>query len=203
MFNGIIETTGIIAQIEVINGCKNLVVTPKQNFDHLVVGESIAVNGVCLTVTHFTSHAFAITVVPQTLRLTNLDQLAPGDEVNLERALQANSRISGHYVQGHVDGPGQIIELQSDNGDALLAKISVSSELEKYIVAKGYIALDGMSITVIDSKPDYFTVTFIPHTQQMTIIRNYSKGRILNIEVDILGKHVEKLLGVHAHACSQ
>lgn len=200
MFNGIIETIGTLSFIEIKQGCKNFTISAQLGFSDLVIGESIAVNGACLTVTAFTHHEFTVTLVPETRRLTNLDQLNIGNKINLERSLKSDGRISGHYVQGHVDGMGKILELKNDDSDALLVKISIPPTLEDTIVTKGYIALDGMSITVIEATPSYFTVTFIPHTQQVTIIKQYHEGYDINIEVDIMGKYIKKLLGVYAHA---
>lgn len=197
MFNGIVETVGIIKQIQAKAACIDFTITTKEIFHDLFVGESIAVNGVCLTVTSFSENTFNVTAVPETLRISNLGDLIEGRLVNIERSMKANSRIGGHYVQGHVDGVGEVLELQTDGDAALLVTIKIPSILAKYIVNKGYIALDGMSITVIHSVDDWFTVTFIPHTQQVTIINQYCKGTKINIEVDILSKYVEKLLGVH------
>ena len=203
MFNGIVETTGKISDLTINEGCKHFTIYPQITFEDLVIGESMAVNGVCLTITDFTHQSFNVTAVPETLRLTNLDQLIVGSAVNLERSLKLNSRMGGHYVQGHVDGLGQILEMNHDqNSEAWLVKISLPPSLAKYVVAKGYIGLDGMSITVIDAMPEWFTVTFIPHTQQVTIVNQYQKDQFINIEVDMMGKYIEKLLGAYTHALS-
>jgi riboflavin synthase len=194
MFTGIVETTGIIGHAEQREGCLHLTIKPKIAFSDLHMGDSVAINGVCLTVTAFTPTTFKATVVPETLRLTNLGELVNGSKVNLERSMQANARIGGHYVQGHVDGMGEILELQPDGGTAWLVKISIPTTLEKYVVNKGYIGLDGMSITVIESTSNWFTVTLIPHTREVTIVSQYKIGTRINIEVDMLGKYVEKLL---------
>lgn len=204
MFNGIVETTASVLAVENNNDCKQLILAPTLPFSDLSLGESIAVNGVCLTVTHFNQSTFSVTVVPETLKLTNLSQLKMNDEVNIERSMQAHARISGHYVQGHVDNMGILLELKpvAPASPALLAKVSLPNELAKYVVKKGYISLDGMSITVIDTGPDYFTVTFIPHTQAVTIIKNYQIGQSINIEVDMMSKYIEKLMGATAHVHS-
>lgn len=196
MFNGIVEAVGTIKHIETADGSMHLTIVSPNSFANLFVGESMAVNGVCLTITQFLENEFRVSVVPETIRVTHFSELKLGDLVNLERSMRADSRVSGHYVQGHIDTMGEIIDLQQD-GDALLVKISIPSSFTKYIVKKGYIALDGMSITVIDVSLDWFTVTLIPHTQNVTIIKQYTKGSKINIEVDILGKYVEKLLGAH------
>ncbi|MBX3709135.1 MAG: riboflavin synthase [Gammaproteobacteria bacterium] len=200
MFSGIVETTGLIIGIEIMDECKNFLISPITPFTDLTIGESISVNGVCLTLTHFSNQYFSVTAVPETLKLTNLDMLDINHVVNLERSIKLDSRLGGHYVQGHVDGIGKILEIFPDKSTALLVKISIPKQLSRYIVNKGYITLDGMSITVIQSTETWFTVTLIPHTQEVTIIKQYSVGTLINIEVDILGKYVEKLLGAYQHA---
>lgn len=201
MFSGIVETMGVIKEVVIADGCHHLTITPSILFDDLKIGDSVAVNGVCLTVTHFTPHDFNVTVVPETLRLTNLNHIQTNDTVNLERSITLNTRLGGHYVQGHVDGTGQILEIKADHSDALLVKISIPAHLAKYVVPKGYITLDGMSITVIEATQNWFTVTFIPHTQAVTNVHRYEIDQLINIEVDIMGKYVERLLGVQA--CNQ
>jgi len=200
MFSGIVESTGIISNLVHENGCRLLTIAPIKMFFDVAVGDSIAINGVCLTVTSFTDEFFHVTAVPETLRLTNIDQLKTGDLVNLERSILPTTRIGGHYVQGHVDGMGQILEIKQDNSHALLVKISIPDYLSQYIVKKGYITLDGMSITVIEAENEWFTVTFIPHTQFVTTVQNYRVGTLINIEVDMMGKYIEKLLGARKHA---
>jgi riboflavin synthase len=200
MFAGIVETIGRILRIEKQNGCFQLTIMPLITFDDLTIGDSVSVNGVCLTVTTFSKENFTAIVVPETLRLTNLGHLTVNDPVNLERALRASDRIGGHYLQGHVEGIGNIIELSPDGIDAMLVKISLSPLLAKYIIHKGYIAIDGMSITVIEAASTWFTVTFIPHTQAVTITRHYKIGSLVNIETDMMGKYIEKMLGGYKHA---
>lgn len=194
MFGGLVEAVGIVKAETHESGCKHFSILPQIPFDDVNLGDSVAVNGVCLTVTKINGNCFDFTAVPETLALSNLGQLSVGSLVNLERSLKVNARIGGHYVQGHTDGTGEITNIQAA-GAALLVTIKVMPELAKYIVKKGYVALDGMSITVAQIGLDELTVTFIPHTQQMTIVKNYHVGTQLNIEVDILGKYAEKLLG--------
>jgi riboflavin synthase len=201
MFSGIVETTCIITQLNFANECLLVSIKPQKYFDDLNIGDSVAINGVCLTVTELQEDSFNATIVPETLRLTNLKNLTLHARVNLERSLKASSRIGGHYVQGHVDAAAEILELRGDGKDALIAKISLPRALAKYVVRKGYIGIDGMSITVIEAASDYFTVTFIPHTQEVSITHQYRQGSLVNLEVDILGKYVEKLLGAYA-ACN-
>jgi riboflavin synthase len=194
MFTGIVETVGTIDHIDTSGDCLHLTISPLIVFDDLHIGDSVAINGVCLTVTHFSSANFQVTVVPETLRLTNLSKLSVGSKINLERSMQANARLGGHYVQGHVDGIGEIIDILADGEKAWIAKIGIEPALEKYVIKKGYIGIDGMSITVMDTTPTWFTVTLIPHTQDVTIVKQYAIGAKVNIEVDMLGKYVEKIL---------
>lgn len=200
MFGGIVETIGIITDKQEEQGCTHFFIEPKDKWHDVAIGQSIAVNGICLTATHVNTHGFSVTAVPETLRLTNLGQLAVHSSVNLERSLRVNDRIGGHIVQGHVDAVGKITQIEHDTGSsALLVTISLPEKLMKYIVAKGYITLDGMSITVITDKASSFTVTIIPHTQAVTIANYYQVGSLINIEVDMMGKYIEKLMGVHAN----
>jgi riboflavin synthase len=192
MFNGIVESIGTITHLTADENSIHF--TIHAPFYDLTIGESVAVNGVCLTVTEFAQDTFQVTCVAETLKVTNLSTLNTHDKVNLERSLKADGRISGHYVQGHVDCTGEIIDLTTD-GVAFNATIQIPSIFMKYIVNKGYIALDGMSITIIATKENTFTVTFIPHTRQVTIIPEYRMGTKINIEVDILSKYVEKQFG--------
>ncbi|MCD6047902.1 MAG: ribE [Gammaproteobacteria bacterium] len=194
MFTGIVETTGKITSLDSQNDCKTFCITPKVKFNDLLVGESIAVNGVCLTVEKFSDQSFYVTLVPETLRLTNLSQLQLNSEVNLERAMLASSRIGGHFMQGHVDQVGEIVSIEKDGAAALLIKISIPKHLAKYIIKKGFIGLDGMSITLVDVSDTWFSVTFIPHTISETIVKNYHVGTRINLEVDMFAKYIEKLL---------
>ncbi len=193
MFNGIVETTGVIHELVRMDGCLELNIKPAMAFTDIKIGDSIDINGVCLTVTTMHDDCFTVTVVPQTQRITNFDTISAGDTVNLERSLKVSDRINGHYVQGHVDAAGEIIEMQRDGGQAYLLRIKVPTELIKYIVSKGYIAIDGMSITVIAVDSDSFTITLIPHTCAVTRAKYYAVGSKVNIEIDIFGKYIEKL----------
>lgn len=195
MFNGIVETVGTLESLQAIDQCLQLTIAPAEVFDDLRLGDSVAVNGVCLTITHLTEKNFNVTVVPETLRVTHLSMLTQQQLVNLERSMPFNHRVSGHFLQGHVDTTGEIIELDQAHNGVAIVKIRVPISLTRYIVNKGYIALDGMSITVIEAREDWFTVTLIPHTQQVTIAKQYTIGSLVNIEVDILAKYLEKLMG--------
>lgn len=201
MFSGIVETLGHILAITSESACKHFKIAPLLKFDDLSIGDSIAVNGICLTVRQFDADSFQVTAVPETLRLSNLDRLAVGSKVNLERSLKVTARLGGHFVQGHIDGLGRIIDLKQDSAStALIARIALPAHLTKYIIPKGFVAIDGMSITVIESDVESFTVTFIPHTQTVTLTQDYALHTELNIEVDMMGKYIEKILGAHTHA---
>ncbi len=177
MFGGIVETTGQVTKIEQAEGCLQLTLAPadKNLLADLRLGDSVAVNGVCLTVMHLLENAFQVQAVPETLALTTLGLLLEEDQVNLERALRLSDRIGGHIVQGHVDCCGEILQLDKVSGEenVLLAKIGYERGYENLLVRKGYVALDGMSITLIDVTPDWFTVTFIPHTRHHTVVKYY------------------------------
>lgn len=194
MFSGIVETVGRVCSVENTRDCLCVSIAPQKKFRDIRIGDSIAVNGVCLTVTEIHPDRFNMTIVPETLRITNLNAITENTEVNLERSLKVSDRISGHCVQGHVDGVGKISEIKNDGGDAWIVKINVPEKLSKYIVKKGFITLDGMSITIIEAGKKYFTVTLIPHTQQVTIANQYHIGSTINIEIDIFAKTVERLL---------
>lgn len=193
MFSGIVETTGKIKQVDVLDDAIRLLIEPGIHFGDLKPGDSIAVNGVCLTAVEFNDRSFAVQVVPQTLRLTNLGELVEGGLVNLERSLCYNARIGGHIVQGHIDGIGRIVDINHDGPNALLVRIAIPQNLCKYTVNKGYIALDGMSITIVEAGSDYIVITLIPYTQENTVAKYYNLGTKINAEVDILGKYIEKL----------
>lgn len=199
MFNGIVETMGVVKKLLFKDDCLKLSISSMNKFHDLKVGDSIAVNGICLTITDITDKNFNVTVVPETLRKSNLKELSTGSLVNLERSIKINDRINGHCVQGHSDGVGKIIDIIQDGKNALVVKISIPKSLKKYIVTKGYIALDGMSITVIETEKDWISITLIPHTTQSTISHQYQLGSLINIEVDIFGKYIEKILGENKH----
>jgi len=193
MFGGLVETLGVVLEEKMDQACKYLTIQPQLAFDDVKMGDSIAVNGVCLTVTQIKNNQFDFCLVPETLSRSNLGQLLKSSVVNLERSMKLSDRIGGHCVQGHVDAVGEIIDIQ-EQGSARLMSVKMPSHLGKYIINKGYIGLDGMSITVVEAKPDYFTVIFIPHTQEVTIVNRYRVGTLVNIEVDILGKYIEKIM---------
>ena len=200
MFSGIVETIGRVKQLYFKNDCLNLCIYPHHILSDLKIGDSIAINGVCLTITALSDNNFYVTVVPETLRKTNLKNLSIKSRVNLERSIKITDRIHGHFVQGHIDSVGEIIEIIQDSIDAFLIKIKIPPSLQRYIVKKGYISLDGMSITIIESLEDWLSITLIPHTKEITIADGYRVGSLINIEVDILGKYIEKIFMEHNHA---
>jgi riboflavin synthase len=193
MFSGIVEETGTVATIQHRPGGMTLTIWAQAVLNEARVGDSIALNGVCLTIVRYDAETFDVELAPETLRKTSLGQLQVRSEVNLERALAATGRIGGHVVQGHVDATGEVMRLQPD-GEGIMATFRAPVALMKYIVPKGYIAIDGMSLTVVDTGPDWFSISFIPHTRAVTIVCHYAPGFLVNLEVDILGKYVEKLL---------
>ena len=188
MFTGIVEELGTVGSIK--SGV--LIVDASLVLEDLDVKDSICVNGACLTVTGLTGKGFQVDVVPETLRRTNLGELTSGSKVNLERSLQMGGRLGGHIVQGHVDGTGEISSIEED-GDAYLYSFTVSPELSRYIVQKGFICVDGISLTVVDCADDEFTVTLIPYTREHTVLGTKTEGNKVNLEADIMAKYIEKL----------
>ena len=184
MFTGIIEEVGQVARI----GGGSLVVNCSKVIEDVHLGDSIAVNGVCLTVTHFDRSGFTADVMPETVRRTSLAELKKGSSVNLERALTLASRLGGH-----IDGTGEIVKF-ADEGNAILMTVSADSSLLRYIVEKGSVALDGISLTVAQVTDSDFTVSLIPHTREVTNLGSKKVGSPINIETDVLGKYVEKML---------
>lgn len=189
MFTGIIEEVGQVLGI----GNGRISVKAHKVLQDVQLGDSIAVNGVCLTVTSFDKDSFQADVMPETIRRTSLSELKNGSPVNLERALTLQSRLGGHIVSGHIDGVGTIEALTEEN-NAVLMKISASADILRYIVEKGSVALDGISLTVAKVTKSDFTVSLIPHTRQVTNLGSKRQGSVINIENDVIGKYVEKLL---------
>ena len=202
MFNGIIDSIGVIKNIEKTASLMRLVVRGPVHYENLTIGESVALNGVCLTIEDQANSLFEVAIVPETLQLTNLSELQIDQFVNLERSLSVASRISGHMVQGHVDDVGEIVAIHLEGESALRVKIQPPAALMPLIVNKGFIAIDGMSITIAKRDATDFEVTFIPHTQKSTIIPHYAIGTKVNLEVDILGKYVLNQLELMQHAIS-
>ena len=195
MFTGIIEEVGTLKGIR--HGQKSSVVTVggKKVLIGTKIGDSISTNGVCLTVTKLHKDAFDADVMPETLQRSNLGALQMGGRVNLERALQLDTRLGGHIVSGHIDGTGSIKEYRKDD-NAVWITISAGPELLRYIIEKGSIAIDGVSLTVATVDSQSFQVSIIPHTGAETILLEKKLGDTVNLECDIIGKYVEKLLGL-------
>jgi riboflavin synthase len=194
MFTGIVEEVGVMDSLSEVEGGWSLTVKAQTALEGARQGDSLAVNGVCLTVVDLSVDSFTVGLSPETLRRTNLGALRPGDGVNLERSLAANGRMGGHFVQGHVDGTGEVREFRPE-GDSLWVTVGAAPELLRYIVPKGYIAVDGVSLTVVDVFPDAFTFMLVAYTQRhITLPRKPALSRV-NLEVDIIGKYVEKLIG--------
>lgn len=162
------------------------------------LGDSIAVNGICLTVVVFTDRFFEVDVMAETLRKTNLAELKPGDRVNLERALRVGDRLGGHIVSGHIDGVG-VISRQQREDIAVITEIKAPAEVMRYVVRKGSVAIDGISLTVVDCTDEAFQVSLIPHTAMLTTLGYKKQGDRVNLESDIIGKYVERLLGFTAN----
>lgn len=189
MFTGIVEEVGQVKAI----GNGTLQIQATKVLEDVKLGDSIAVNGICLTVTGFNSHSFQADVMPETIKRTSLGELKLGSPVNLERALTLSSRLGGHIVSGHIDGTGRIVSLKEDK-NAILMKIQADGAILRYIVEKGSVALDGISLTVAQVGSRDFTVSLIPHTRQVTNLSVKGEGSLINIENDMVGKYVAKLL---------
>ncbi|MFZ5990102.1 MAG: riboflavin synthase [Bacillota bacterium] len=198
MFTGIVEEVGIVK--EIIPGSMSIRLGVKciKIMEDVKVGDSIAVNGICLTVTSLLSTSFTADVMPETMRKTNLGGLKVGERVNLERALKMSDRLGGHIVSGHIDGTG-IVSGKVEEDNAIWFEISAPSDILKYIVTKGSVALDGTSLTVAYVGDNHFKVSLIPLTAGVTTLGSKKTGDKINIECDMLGKYVEKLLGVGTH----
>ena len=192
MFTGLIEEIGVIVSATDHGDGFDLVTRAQKVVAGLQLGDSVSINGVCLTVTAVDQHTFTVGLAPETRKRTNLETLHEGAPVNLERALLPTTRMGGHYVQGHVDGTGEVIEFRPD-ADALWLKVSCPEDLMKYIVPKGYIAIDGASLTVVNTGPNWFDVTLIAYSQEKLILPGKKIGDRVNLEVDILAKYVEKI----------
>lgn len=194
MFTGIVEEVGRVQSIRREPANAVLTIAASKVLEDVHLGDSIAVCGVCLTVTSFTASAFTADVMHETLNRSSLGTLKPGSPVNLERAMPANGRFGGHIVSGHIDGTGRITRIRPD-GNAVWYTVSASPSLLRYIVEKGSIAIDGISLTVAQVTGRDFSVSIIPHTQGQTTLSARRVGDTVNLETDCIGKYVEKLLG--------
>lgn len=194
MFTGIVEVVGKITALESGRDAVRLTVSAARIAEEVAIGDSVAINGVCLTVVEIVAPKIAFEAVYETLRRTTLGQRRVGDSVNLERALKADGRFGGHIVQGHVDGTGRIASIRPV-GDSWFVYVEASPELLRYIVTKGSVCVDGISLTVMDADDKAFSLSIIPHTWENTTLKDRHAGDSVNIEADIIGKYVEKLMG--------
>jgi riboflavin synthase len=189
VFTGIVEEVGIVAKIS----DSGMTVTASKVLEDVKLGDSIAVNGACLTAVNFTKTEFSVDLSPETMRRTSLGQLSEGSPVNLERALLVSDRMGGHIVQGHVDGTGRIMSTKTE-GDSIIFRVRVPKRLNRYIVEKGFVAVDGISLTVVKKGASSFTLAVIPYSLKNTNLVSLSVGDRVNLEADILAKYVESLL---------
>ncbi|MBE9564295.1 MAG: riboflavin synthase [Proteobacteria bacterium] len=194
MFTGIIESVGRINNIEPVGGDIRLNVgVGSLDMTDVQLGDSIAVNGVCLTAVEFDKNHFVADVSNETITLTSLKSLAAGSEVNLEKALLPTTRLGGHLVSGHVDGLGEVVSIKEESRSIQFI-IKAPDELKHYIAMKGSICIDGTSLTVNSITDANFEINIVPHTQQRTIIKNYKPGTKVNLEVDLIARYLERLL---------
>lgn len=194
MFTGIVEEVGRIKAIKRGNGGAVLEIEAVKVLEGTRVGDSIATNGVCLTVTGMGAGSFDADVMPETLRRSNLGDLRPGDRVNLERALRLDSRLGGHLVAGHVDGTGVVSDRRQED-NAVWFTVAATPEILRYVIEKGSIAVDGVSLTVAYVDEAVFKVSVIPHTQEETTLLGKRVGAVVNLENDLIAKYVEKFTG--------
>jgi riboflavin synthase len=216
MFTGIVEELGHIAAQESHGDVLRLRIAASRVTSDLAIGDSIAVNGTCLTAVRIDhedqesasresppSAFFEVELVPETLRRTSLGAVGIGGAVNLERSVTPTTRMGGHFVQGHVDGLGEVVAREADGeGGSWMLTITAPASVMPYIVPKGFIAIDGTSLTIVDRQSDRFRVALIPHTLEQTIAGNYHPGRPVNLEADILGKYVAQLVADGALAAA-
>lgn len=189
MFTGIVEEIGTVKSVQ----SKVITIEASKIFDDLHLGDSVAVNGTCLTVSNFDNKIFNADVTQETLNRTNLGSLKNGSKVNLERAMTLSGRFGGHIVSGHIDGVGSIKSMKKDD-NAIILTIEVPKNLMKYIVEKGSVAVDGISLTVASLTDNTFSIAVIPHTLKETVLYYKKEGDKVNIENDVIGKYVERLL---------
>jgi riboflavin synthase len=198
LFTGIVEAVGTVVAVEPAGELLRLVVRAPELAAGARIGDSIAVRGACLTVTHVAEGALGFEAVRETLARTALDELVPGARVNLERALRADARLDGHVVQGHVDGVGRVVELRREGEDVRLF-VACPGEVAEHLVEKGSVSIDGVSLTVVGAREDGFDVALIPHTLEVTTLGSLGPGDRVNLEADVLAKYVrrsvEKILG--------
>ncbi len=194
MFTGIIEGLGRISMVRSSGKGKRLAIDADFILDGTGIGDSIAVSGACLTVVEITRNRFEIDVSPETLEKTTFGNAGTGDRVNIERALRLSDRLDGHLVSGHIDGLGTIARKKTD-GNAVLVSVGIPATLSRYIIKKGSVAVDGVSLTVNNCDEGWFEVSIIPHTGKLTSMGFKEKGAFVNIETDLIGKYIERFVG--------
>jgi riboflavin synthase len=201
MFTGIVEELGTVAAVEEQGDAIRLSIRATTVLEDVHLGDSISVNGCCLTVTDVDGDVWTADVMQETLDKTSLAGVAAGDRVNLERAVTVDKRLGGHIVQGHVDGVGRIVRREpSEHWEVVEVALPDGARLDRYLVDKGSITVDGVSLTVVEARDDAFTVSLIPETLARTTLGFRQPGDAVNLEADVLAKHVEKLLGAHLTA---
>ncbi len=196
MFTGLIEETGTIRGIRLTGESGQIEIHARKVLEDAHVGDSICVNGICLTVTSLSADSFTADIMSETVRRTAFRFCRSGDKVNLERAMPADGRFGGHIVAGHIDGTGQIFSIRPE-GNATYLTIQTSPDILRLVVEKGSIAIDGVSLTVTTVENDRFSVGIIPHTSEETTLLSKRQGDFVNLETDIVGKYVERLLQPH------
>lgn len=201
MFTGIVEEMGTLVAARQRAAGYEMTVRARIVLEGTRIGDSIAVDGACLTVTRLDKESFAVGLAPETLSRTGLGRLEPGARVNLERALTPQSRLGGHFVQGHIDGIGTIVDRRFDR-ESIRLTISLDRDLMRWVVPKGFVALDGTSLTVVDVLADRFSVMLVSHTQDHVTLSSKAVGDGVNVETDLIGKYVDRLLTHRADASS-
>ena len=192
MFTGIIEEVGRVTSAQ----SRSLVIAASKALQGIELGGSMAINGVCLTVTRFNTSSFSVGLMPETIERTNIGLLSVGDEVNLERPLTLEKPLGGHLVQGHIDSTGRVTSVTWEGG-VMMIRFEASPEAMRYIVNKGFIAVDGISLTVVDCNASSFLVSIVDYTREHTTLGSKQVGDLVNLEVDILAKYVEQLSQAH------
>ncbi|MBO8170632.1 MAG: riboflavin synthase [Bacillaceae bacterium] len=193
MFTGIIEEIGHISSVRRGSEWIQLYIEGKKVLEGVRTGDSIAVNGICLTVTSFTEKGFSVDVMPETLKKTSLSRIQPGSPVNLERALAAGDRFGGHFVTGHVDGTGRV-KRRAPLGNAIVFEIEADETLTRQMIPGGSVAVDGISLTIVSVDREGFSVSIIPHTLSETVLQYRQPGDIVNLETDVIGKYIERYM---------
>ena len=199
MFTGIIEEVGTVQRVRRGSRSASLTILANEVLKDVKIGDSIATNGVCLTVTTFDAHSFTVDVMAETMRASNLELLSSGSRVNLERALRLSDRLGGHIVSGHVDGVGLIAKKEKED-NAVWITVKTSRDLLKYMIVKGSITIDGISLTIQKLTEDGFMVSIIPHTNDVTTLLELSVGTKINLECDVIAKYTERLLSASSHS---